>query len=475
MKLFLRLIMLVMLAAWGTSSWAKVVKIDADTRALRDQSGSQTIKDEASGIELSVDKGVINIDKSGLTLSERSFVISKDSPIFTIKSTKGHIFRIYFDFDNDMGTKSQGSEHWSDSGLSSGKLNRTKTPGASSERAAYWENTTPQGVESVSLKGDGKGDVYLQWIYVWYVDPTEDDMDITINGDEYFTDDNNVSVSSESSNLYWTIDGTTPSASNTQSSSAVIKTSCEVQAITTKVEDVSSKVDYDNTQNVTLSYKVTKHFYKYWNVPISPAGLATFAHDHNMIVPEGVKAITYKIKSYNSDGSASVLTPSHTYNSGEVLPANTAVVVQATPGSTVRFINTDYNNGEGAVADGDNILLGNYTNNTQAAANDPDNYYYYLMQRSATSDTYGFFWGSSDGSAISLAPHKAYYTYPKKSDQRSKGFVLQLPDETTGINGIETDYNAAENNAPIYNTSGQRVGRDYKGIVIKNGRKYIAR
>ena len=30
-----------------------------------------------------------------------------------------------------------------------------------------------------------------------------------------------------------------------------------------------------------------------------------------------------------------------------------------------------------------------------------------------------------------------------------------------------------DDNAPRYNMSGQRVGRDYKGIVIKNGRKVV--
>jgi hypothetical protein len=28
-------------------------------------------------------------------------------------------------------------------------------------------------------------------------------------------------------------------------------------------------------------------------------------------------------------------------------------------------------------------------------------------------------------------------------------------------------------NAPIYNLAGMRVGKDYKGIVIQNGRKFI--
>ena len=39
--------------------------------------------------------------------------------------------------------------------------------------------------------------------------------------------------------------------------------------------------------------------------------------------------------------------------------------------------------------------------------------------------------------------------------------------------GIEEVANDAEDNAVLYNISGQKVGRDYKGVVISNGKKYI--
>lgn len=41
---------------------------------------------------------------------------------------------------------------------------------------------------------------------------------------------------------------------------------------------------------------------------------------------------------------------------------------------------------------------------------------------------------------------------------------------TTGIGAVQLDENG---NAPVYNVSGQRVGAAYKGLVIKNGKKYI--
>ena len=44
----------------------------------------------------------------------------------------------------------------------------------------------------------------------------------------------------------------------------------------------------------------------------------------------------------------------------------------------------------------------------------------------------------------------------------------------TGINSVE-GVNGVDKNAPMYNIAGQRVGRDYKGIIIQNGRKIIRR
>ena len=41
----------------------------------------------------------------------------------------------------------------------------------------------------------------------------------------------------------------------------------------------------------------------------------------------------------------------------------------------------------------------------------------------------------------------------------------------TGIN--EVSNGTVNENAPIYNLAGQRVGKDYKGVVVQNGKKFI--
>ena len=54
-------------------------------------------------------------------------------------------------------------------------------------------------------------------------------------------------------------------------------------------------------------------------------------------------------------------------------------------------------------------------------------------------------------------------------DMNSK--IHSLNGVTTGINNITTD--ATLENAPAFNLAGQKVGKAYKGVVIKAGKKYI--
>ena len=61
----------------------------------------------------------------------------------------------------------------------------------------------------------------------------------------------------------------------------------------------------------------------------------------------------------------------------------------------------------------------------------------------------------------------------------SKNFVVKILgsdpvvyDDGTGINNVVT--NSAVPTV-TYNLAGQRVSKDYKGIVVTNGKKYIAK
>lgn len=66
-------------------------------------------------------------------------------------------------------------------------------------------------------------------------------------------------------------------------------------------------------------------------------------------------------------------------------------------------------------------------------------------------------------------------TYEFKVDAKlsTKPVLYVLDDVSTKIDGVQTRKTVA--NDAIYNLAGQRVSKTYKGMVIKNGKKYIAR
>lgn len=51
-------------------------------------------------------------------------------------------------------------------------------------------------------------------------------------------------------------------------------------------------------------------------------------------------------------------------------------------------------------------------------------------------------------------------------------YIIKVEKNTAdGINTVATETINA--NAPMYNLAGQRVGKNYKGVVIQNGKKFI--
>lgn len=76
---------------------------------------------------------------------------------------------------------------------------------------------------------------------------------------------------------------------------------------------------------------------------------------------------------------------------------------------------------------------------------------------------------------------RCVFVYPDKeatAGASAREFVSFDDDETTGISSIYSldELNIdADDNTPEYNTAGQRVGKGYRGILIRNGRKYLKR
>lgn len=88
------------------------------------------------------------------------------------------------------------------------------------------------------------------------------------------------------------------------------------------------------------------------------------------------------------------------------------------------------------------------------------------------------------GSTSKFPGFRAYFYFPgwsaeennklhSPTDTNNSKVFLFVEGSTTGISDIRTDEN--NNDGRIYNLAGQVVDKSYKGIVIKNGRKYLAK
>ena len=200
------------------------------------------------------------------------------------------------------------------------------------------------------------------------------------------------------------------------------------------------------------SIKVT--FNKDVSLAVSSAERATLYYsDRSFIIPEGVVARTYKIE-------GNVLSRSREYKKGDVLPKGTAVVLEAKEGKYI-FEETS----KAGETDPNNALRGSDTKTTTSGGE-----VYYVFGKG--SNGVGFYWKKANGKAFTTEAHKAYLVYTPSKTTNAKSFLgfdvaleIQGPmvREKTTFDG------------PIYNLAGQRVDKDYKGIIIVNGKKYLNR
>ena len=200
------------------------------------------------------------------------------------------------------------------------------------------------------------------------------------------------------------------------------------------------------------SIKVT--FNKDVSLAVSSAERATLYYsDRSFIIPEGIVARTYKIE-------GNVLSRSREYKKGDVLPKGTAVVLEAKEGKYI-FEETS-KTGE---TDPNNALRGSDTKTTTSGGE-----VYYVFGKG--SNGVGFYWKEANGKAFTTEAHKAYLVYTPSKTTNAKSFLGF--DVALEIQG-PTVREKTTFDGPIYNLSGQRVDKDYKGIIIVNGKKYLNR
>lgn len=185
---------------------------------------------------------------------------------------------------------------------------------------------------------------------------------------------------------------------------------------------------------------------------------STFYASNNRLLPEGVTA--YAVKS-NNDGRAQLVKVAE---GGQVIPGGQGYLLSTAKENG--FYLTPSKNAPVEVST-KNLLMGS----DEAQTFDKAGYKYYILGKSG--EDYGFYWQKgTNGKSVNNAAHKAFLRVPASSGAKFLSFTFG--EETTGINGI-TASDAEQNGTALYNLAGQRVAKGYKGLVIKNGKKYLVK
>lgn len=185
---------------------------------------------------------------------------------------------------------------------------------------------------------------------------------------------------------------------------------------------------------------------------------STFYASNNRLLPEGVTA--YAVKS-NNDGRAQLVKVAE---GGQVIPGRHGYLLSTASENGFCLTPSD---GEAVAAPAENLLTGSDEANTFEG----EGCKYYILGKSGSD--FGFYWQKgTGGTSVKNAAHKAFLRVLASNGAKFLSFTFG--EETTGINGI-TASDAEQNGTALYNLAGQRVAKGYKGLVIKNGKKYLVK
>ena len=156
------------------------------------------------------------------------------------------------------------------------------------------------------------------------------------------------------------------------------------------------------------------------------------------------------------------------YETGDVVPANTGVMVSALVGGD--YTVTLSSEAGTSVLGEDNLLrpTGDGITAVEMAEADANCLYYRLTMQGGTQ--IGFWWGAEDGAAFAVAANKAYLAVPEESEARMS---FWFGSENTGIS--ESVLLKKNHDSIVYDLQGRRVMQPTKGMYIVDGKKVMVK
>jgi len=188
----------------------------------------------------------------------------------------------------------------------------------------------------------------------------------------------------------------------------------------------------------------------------------TYSNSSAFVVPANLT-----VSAVSVDGEGKLVVSN--YSNNEVVPANTGVMVSADKWEIgTQDFKVLLTSGAGVVKSNNLLRPSGDAGITaaQMASKDANCLYYRLTMHNGK--TIGFWWGAENGAAFDLAANKAYLAVPNGTNVKASFWVTD--DDATVVSSVSA---TLDENAPVYNLSGQRVSHTTKGIVIHNGKKYL--
>lgn len=233
-------------------------------------------------------------------------------------------------------------------------------------------------------------------------------------------------------------------------------------------KEVQIAFNYMCTEDVASAWEIKNVIIKKaeattFTISVSDAGYATYFTNQAWVVAENMKAgiVTGVENNY--------LTIDWKYAAGSVVPANTAVLIQA---DAKEYVCEVSNSEEEAPAN--NLLKGS----TTAATTEGENCLFYKLSYDNGGKNLGFYWAAENGAAFQNEANKAYLALTTTVAKNVRGFGLE-GDGTTGIGQVEN----GEALVNVYTIDGIIVRKQVKesqalnglkkGIYIVNGKKVI--
>lgn len=212
--------------------------------------------------------------------------------------------------------------------------------------------------------------------------------------------------------------------------------------------------------------KSTSQVYGLYELNITEAGYSTYYANHAFVVPTGIEV---GIVTNASSAEATLTIDWSAYKEGEIVPANTGVILKGKEGVYPYIVDDSE-----AKAPANNLLKGS----TTAATTEGENCLFYKLSYDNDGKNLGFYWAAENGAAFTNEANKAYLALTTAVAQNVRGFGLE-GDGTTGIGQVEN----GEALVNVYTIDGIIVRKQVKesqalndlkkGIYIVNGKKVI--